>query len=239
MQKGLTPILIVLVITILGIGGYFVYTTNYSNNRTKTAQYVQTTPAPTSDPMANWKTYTIQKYGIFFKYPSDWKFEDKTNLDLSRYKQEISFENKPVGQNAPFDDSFSFRGRVFGNILIATIKEFSGDKLLTITEQEFFDVNNSFWQKGIIKSSFGPGTVFDLPKEISIDGKRVMIQQYHPDRADQAANPAHITNSYYIILDNPSHDILNLQFSYDDRDSNKDTSISTFDKILSTFRFLP
>ncbi len=46
MQKGFAPILIVLLIAVLAIGGYFVYT-NYSNNEIKTSQNVQTTQTPT------------------------------------------------------------------------------------------------------------------------------------------------------------------------------------------------
>jgi len=37
-------------------------------------------PTPTPDPTANWKTYTNEKYGYTFKYPSS--FDLKTAKDL-------------------------------------------------------------------------------------------------------------------------------------------------------------
>lgn len=45
-KAGFAPILIVLLIAVLGIGGYFWF--NYSNNQTKTVPYIQTTQAPQS-----------------------------------------------------------------------------------------------------------------------------------------------------------------------------------------------
>lgn len=50
MQKGFAPILIVILVAVLGIGGYFVYTN--AKNQTKPAQQVQTTqtPTPSQDP---------------------------------------------------------------------------------------------------------------------------------------------------------------------------------------------
>ena len=73
-QKGLAPILIVLLIA-LGIGGYLIYT-NYSNNFTKPAKYVQITPTPTESTSiaetANWKTYTNNEYKFSLKYPPEY-----------------------------------------------------------------------------------------------------------------------------------------------------------------------
>lgn len=84
-QKG-NVILIVLLIATL-IGGYFVYT-NYklpifdrTNNRTKVSL---STPAPTSDPTANWKVYTSIDYGYTFKYPSDLNLIDYQEKPYNR-----------------------------------------------------------------------------------------------------------------------------------------------------------
>lgn len=68
-QKGLAPILIVLLIA-LGIGGYLLYQ--------KQQQTIQAPPTPTSTfestnsaETANWKTYANDKYNFSFKYPSN------------------------------------------------------------------------------------------------------------------------------------------------------------------------
>lgn len=87
-QKGLAPILIVVLIAVALVGGHFIYT-NYSNNRTKTvsqnqistSQTPQPTPsaAPDASPAqngagetANWKTYTDKDLGFEISYPGGW-----------------------------------------------------------------------------------------------------------------------------------------------------------------------
>lgn len=82
-QKGLAPILIVILIA-LGISGFLIYT-NYSNNRTKPAISVQPSQVyPTSNgssestdsaETANWKTLTCAFKGVdnfSIKYPANW-----------------------------------------------------------------------------------------------------------------------------------------------------------------------
>lgn len=79
-QKGVAPILIVLLIAVLGIGGYFVYQ-NYSTKTTPTPT-PYSTPQPSSsstDETANWKTYENSKYGFSIKYPPELTYEEKRN----------------------------------------------------------------------------------------------------------------------------------------------------------------
>lgn len=91
MQKGLAPILIVLLIA-LGIGGYFIYS-NESNHRSQTIQ-----PSPRSiDETMNWKTYTSKNEPFTFKYPNNWVLrEDPPNADMKTV----------VVQTGPFDDNY-------------------------------------------------------------------------------------------------------------------------------------
>ncbi len=76
-QKGFAPILIVVLIAAL-VGVYFLFTTNYSNNRTKPAQYVQITPAPTvinvnHDPdRKGWNIYKNEQAHYQISYPNKW-----------------------------------------------------------------------------------------------------------------------------------------------------------------------
>lgn len=65
MQKGFTPILIVLLIA-AAIGGYLIYSGKFNLNQT--TQVTQPSPA---DETVNWKTYTSPQAGYSFKYPDD------------------------------------------------------------------------------------------------------------------------------------------------------------------------
>lgn len=68
-QKGLAPILVVLIIA-LGIGGYLIYSGKINLNQKYSPQ--QTTQTPTaSDQTANWKTYTNSSLGFSFSYPKE------------------------------------------------------------------------------------------------------------------------------------------------------------------------
>ena len=79
-QKGLAPILIVLLIA-LGVGGYLIYQKQIKPVNI-TQQTTQSTPAPTSNPesttsadISNWKTYTNDKLKLSFKHPESYKQE--------------------------------------------------------------------------------------------------------------------------------------------------------------------
>lgn len=81
-QKGLAPILIVLILA-AAVGGYLLYSGKINLNQT-TTQVAQPTstpdvsPAPTADAeTANWKTFKNTKLGYEIKYPSDWSIRDE------------------------------------------------------------------------------------------------------------------------------------------------------------------
>ena len=90
--------LIYLAVALVLYGGiyYFVlskkgsnpYSSNYNYNQTPTAY--QSSPTPTTDPTANWKTYANTQYSFSLKYPADWYVKtvnDHPNalLDLAFY----------------------------------------------------------------------------------------------------------------------------------------------------------
>lgn len=89
MKKGITPIRILVAILLVGIIGFGIY---QSSTRTS---FSPTTVTPiasqTPDITLLWDTYTNSKYGLEFKYPTDWKFfplNDEalyTSLSLSSY----------------------------------------------------------------------------------------------------------------------------------------------------------
>lgn len=107
-QKGFAPILIVLLIAVVGIGGYLIYT-NYSNDRSNqtkssptpvvTTQTPQSTPSTTpADETANWKTYTNTKLKLEFKYPTSWIIKD-----LQKPSEEIDEKIESKGSEGDID----------------------------------------------------------------------------------------------------------------------------------------
>ncbi|HUD07029.1 MAG TPA: hypothetical protein VMR34_04020 [Candidatus Saccharimonadales bacterium] len=79
-------LLIVLVIALIGFGGYYVWHTQHKTSPAKTTtststkstspSSTKTTTAP--NPYAGWKTYTLGQFS--FKYPTDWSVTDNSNM---------------------------------------------------------------------------------------------------------------------------------------------------------------
>lgn len=89
-QKGFAPIIILLVLVILGVVGYFAYSKGYINiNPSKSTPTVNPqldlTSSPTPDPTANWKTYTDSDNIFSIKYPSDWYYFVSSSNESGRY----------------------------------------------------------------------------------------------------------------------------------------------------------
>lgn len=120
-QKGLAPILIVVLIAALAAGGYFIYKLPRTSVTPPTPQ---TTPAPSPTPspspaltdteeISNWKTYTNTRYGYSFKYPQDLylktpsaventvtflfeKYRGQTLIDQPEFGISASTDGKPL-----------------------------------------------------------------------------------------------------------------------------------------------
>jgi len=88
-------VLIYGVVAVLLYGGiyYFVLSKNksnpYSYNTSPSPTQSVQKPSPTTDPTANWKTYTNTKYGYTFKYPNPWT--ENCSKDIS--------QNSPLSQS--------------------------------------------------------------------------------------------------------------------------------------------
>lgn len=83
-EKGFAPIITLLVLVVLGALGYFAYTKGYiSINLPKpSASVIPSTtpnPFPTTDPTANWKTYTSMFQGFSFKIPNQFIVSETKN----------------------------------------------------------------------------------------------------------------------------------------------------------------
>lgn len=78
-QKGLAPILIVILVVLI-VGGYFVYS-NYSTNQTQP----EPTETPNPDETAGWQTYINTEYKYSLKYPQGWTVEAKGDSDITTF----------------------------------------------------------------------------------------------------------------------------------------------------------
>ena len=82
-----TPIVFLILGVVIGASGLWAYQ-KYSPflNKQPVNQTASTSmPTPTSDPTANWKTYTNTKYYFSFKYPSEWiDVTDQRSKELDR-----------------------------------------------------------------------------------------------------------------------------------------------------------
>jgi len=100
-QKGFTvaeTLLVILIITVIGFGGYYVYHTNHNttkiasaSNKTSVNKSQQTS---TNNPYIGWNSYTLSQEKLSFKYPSSWKL---INERYSRYN--LNGNGIPLGDN--------------------------------------------------------------------------------------------------------------------------------------------
>ena len=86
---------VIVLILVIGAGGYFLYQ-KQTSKPTNSSQISPPTTSPTLDETANWKTYTNAKYGYSFKYPPK-----LTSIELSPDKGEmvVSIAGKSEGSS--------------------------------------------------------------------------------------------------------------------------------------------
>jgi|SRR3989344_787409 len=69
-------VLVIVVIILVGIGGYFIFVN-------KSGQTLQQPTPISQDETANWKTYSNSQYGFEIKYPPGWNFETIPSHDAA------------------------------------------------------------------------------------------------------------------------------------------------------------
>ena len=145
MQKGFSLILIVLLIAVLGVGGYFVYS-NYSGNQIKPVP-IQASPIPQltpTDETANWRTYTNTLVGFSIKYPEKLSYNEVRLQDsLYPFMPNVS-AIEFVNQNNKREFGNSLLIRVFG-IKDKNLNTDSLD-LEKLSRHDFFPITNAEWK---------------------------------------------------------------------------------------------
>ncbi len=80
-EKGLSPILVILLIAVL-IGGYLIYSGKINLNKSTTANIQTIQPAPTNN-VTSEKTYINKQLGVMFQYPPSYTLEKDTPSEVS------------------------------------------------------------------------------------------------------------------------------------------------------------
>ena len=83
------PIIVMFVVTLLSLAlsGYLAYQNHQLNQKIGKSEEIS--PSPTTDPTADWKTYTNDVYGFSFKYPKSATLES-TNFDNTDFNIMLS-----------------------------------------------------------------------------------------------------------------------------------------------------
>lgn len=205
-QKGLAPILIIIILAASLVGGYLVYI-NYSNNQNKTIPPLipQSTPQPLptpTDETTKWKTYTNIDRSYSFKYPSNIWISSEEFIKPGGKAEE---QEQVIVDNVPLVDG------------VASISVIERGKTL---QQNLIEFTNAYIKE---YSEFKMSTF----KNITVDNRPAIY-------AEALLNNRETAYFIFIERDNSHLVILDLMGNNETKDQQLK---STFDQILSTFRF--
>lgn len=214
-QKGWAPIVIVVLIAILAVGGYLIYKLPRTSVTPPTPQTtpvpsptLNPSPAPTGiDETTTWKTYTNKKLGVEFKYPSDWYLLELPDADLSVFLNDSPM--KATQTDAPL-------GPIYIGLNVC---------MNTVTEQKYPCTKSITESVSNLQSIFSKDSL--QIKEINISGKRG-TQVYGIVTSGQPYEGVYMKQSFLPLND---YQIL-ITLNRKDWDS-------IYAQILSTFKFLP
>jgi len=221
-QKGLIPILIVLIIAAL-VGGYLIYQKQTKSTSTPSSQQtIQISPSPV-DSTANWKTYTNTKYNFQLKYPLDWNVESIPSINspnnelgesdyLRFYNEAKNLENKKFVEECTKNPTLTKCGT----------ERYANGIFVNIHENKDKTNFETYFQKDLAKNLTITGDI----NEIISKSKKDQIGSLNIIKG----NKVDVTGWPYYYFQNPSG---NIAFIIDGSESEK-----TVYQILSTFKFL-
>lgn len=241
MQKGIVLIWLVtaVLVAIIG-GGTYLFVTgkiNPQNSPTTQSQSVVPPVSPiVNNPLESDKTYSDTE-GYRFKYPKDWivesykeKFPSADNAEENRGQS--FFSSRKItpedGQGLPLDLGT-------GSIRFTTTQFLGGTSYAKIAEKDFFNLEDKeTWRQGEVGGG-GPGYTYSVPNEVIVDGKRAVMQKYHPTKSYEATSPDDITINYFIWLGD--NKIMHIVFGYNDKNPNKEALLKSLNTIIATLEF--
>lgn len=244
MQRGTVLIwLVAAVLVVVVIGGIYLFVTRRTNILNSSISQSQSSVQPAAVSVVNnsdeadLKTYSDIEEGYRFEYPTEWNVQPYKEKYPEAYQEkynkgQVIFESRKSGpedgQGLPIDLGT-------GSIKFTTTQFLGGTSYAKIAEKEFFNLEDKgTWRQGEVGGG-GPGSTYSVPEEVTIAGKRAVMQKYHPTRPYEAASPDDITVNYYLWLGD--NKILQIEFTYNDKNSNKEVLLKSFNTIISTLEF--
>lgn len=207
-NKGFAPI-IILVLIALAVAGYFGYKNYQEKNKPRLFNDVLPRPTATSDPTANWKTYSFSKIGFSFKLPSDWSLLSSREISTASVELEVLNNSDPMGQ-------------YYMEKVISGPEFFIGPKTLLEKYQLPRDSQKLAMLTSVINGNFVyGGTFLKSTSSLRIDNKEVTVAS--SDTMKEAFFP----------LSNKEVGNFGLSLLVENSDNFK-----LFDQIHSTFEFL-
>lgn len=202
---------------VFGFGGYFLgkqslESQNYVNDRQN--QVSLPSPSLTSDPTANWKTYTNTKYSFSLKYPQSWEIAPNpneapvmVNVLQEDLKFEVIFLDKTIESSCgPYV--------CYPSVQIMT----------PLLDNSKIRLSLENWlQKYIVSKN--P----EMKIDPNVDFKKLTVDTYPAIKFDKLDHSVFISKDNYIYF--VSFSVTNMPYGKPDYDK------TVFDQILSTFKF--
>lgn len=256
MQKGFSAILVLVglvAVIIVGAGVFYAgRMTALKNTPENSVSNTQPSPVSStknsntnnqtvtdSSTIPGWKSYTSTEGSYSVQYPSDWVlevFKEKYPYNAKYDKAHVVFQSRTTTAKEKADDAPGLPvDMATGAIKIITTDSMRGTEYSKISEQDFFNPNNAFWPKGNAGGG-GPGTTYSVPEEVKLAGRRTIKQISHPTTVYEWVGPNQISTTYYVWLGNSANEVVEISFTYDDKNPNKDSVLKSFDQMLSTFK---
>ena len=210
---------IFLIIVLIISGLYFYLQKQWSSPKTQESlQNTQKAPSPTPDPTANWKSYSNEKMGISFKYPTDYSVsKENGSITLNSPSYLCRHKLDPGGFVDPSSSpDFEPTSEVYMTIVSKEGKSYSEIWFDSFGFEFLKDELEEFIIDGKTSYYFSQGAEMSFSREaylVEINNKEAMqIEVFLPIYQFECKNPTY-------------------EFSYDPKYQN------TASQILSTFRF--
>ncbi|KKQ36467.1 MAG: hypothetical protein US86_C0001G0400 [Candidatus Daviesbacteria bacterium GW2011_GWA2_38_24] len=212
-QKGLTPVLVLVIIALIGAGLFGAYYLGTQQSKSQNTQSQATlTPTSQTDETASWEEYVDSKHGYSIKYPQTLSYKQESKKEV----WEMEFDNLNL-RNYPEDEEWSKKDAISISLMVRTMQN-PGDlkswlEKISTTE--------------LIGGTVGPSAVDFTNYKIG----DINALDFHTGAERIYRNVAFYQNGNLYVF------ILNSTGETGSRYDYNKNAVSIFDQILSTFKF--
>ncbi len=171
-----------------------------------------------------WVHYESRDGGYSFDFPKAWHIQKspEDTYDRTQLRGVSSFENEPVGE-----EGTRLTTRIYGSVDLVHA---------TVSEQNFYDTNSSFWPTRLynLQSDCGPVNTVVPPVEQEVNGRKVFRMQSHPICNYDSATPDLITEEYQIFVPGDTNDLFLFTIHYDKKNPNIDLEMKRLDRVVKS-----